>query len=337
MVLCSPFQKYLKNKCPLSVDEFLKDVLYHEDYGYYAQKNIIGSAGDYITAPEVSQVFGELIALWFIDLWYKFDRPVFVHLIELGPGHGTLIADILQVFKKFPDFFKSINLHLVEKSPSFRNIQQQALKTYPFWHVDLKTIPVGFTFLIANEFFDALLIKQFLGGKELFITANNNGFYKESSKHIKETCPQADLICHEISYRLKEGGGAALIIDYGDAVENRSGCTLQALYHHQKVDLFDFLGESDISHQVDFLALKDIFLKEGLYTFGTITQSEFLTKLGLEERTKKLIEKATFSQKSLLLSGAARLISPQHMGQIFKVLSVVSNPTLIPEGFHDPL
>jgi NADH dehydrogenase [ubiquinone] 1 alpha subcomplex assembly factor 7 len=312
-----------------------QDILLYSKNGYYANQHVIGRQGDFITAPEISQVFGEILALYYIDYWQRIGKPDHVTFVELGGGRGTLMADMVRIFSHFPDFIRALSLHIVDISPILRHQQITKIAAPITHHASLETVPESdTTFIIANEFFDALPVEQWIvnqdGKRPRLIDVNDTWYYIPHgiNEYIIETSEMSLNIAREIKRRLMHGGsthkstgGMALIIDYGDAVaarDIRKGDTLQAVYAHQKVSVFDHMGQADLSHHVDFKILIDVFTP--LST--TLTpQGTFLTTHGIMERTEYLASKAP-DQAATLRTGTARLISESAMGALFKVLCV---------------
>lgn len=287
---------------------------------------MIGSQGDFITAPEISQLFGEMLAFWCIAQWQEAGMPKSLHLIELGPGRGTLMQDILRIGGRQEGFLESLTVSYVEICPPLLEQQRQVLGEFPFvyWYPSLSEVPKGadFTIVIANEFFDTLPVRQFIGHEERMVRYSeqeNTLIFSPpgNPKTVKETCPAAEEIMHEIMQHLKPG--VALIIDYGDDTppESRFGDTLQALFQHKPVNVLQSLSFADLSHQVDFHKLCGIATN-----FRFQPQGNFLLKLGIEHRLEKLINIASPEQRFGLTTGATRLVAPTEMGQRFKVLEV---------------
>jgi NADH dehydrogenase [ubiquinone] 1 alpha subcomplex assembly factor 7 len=336
----------------ISVAQFMDLALYHQDFGYYRHQQPIGRAGDFITAPEVSQVFGELIGLWCIDLWQKMGQPAPIHLIELGPGRGTLMRDLLNAAKVMPAFLSNLNIHLVEVSESLKAIQQKTLvNSGVTWHQTLETVPQGSSIFIANEFFDALPIQQLIftanqwQERGIDITPAGDFIWTTVPASIKvpleagrqgeirEYCPLAQTILRQIAKRFSQNKGAALIIDYG-YTQPILGNTLQAMHRHAYHDILKDMGKVDLTAQVDFANLCKVLQEEGSYVCGPILQGDFLVNLGIELRTEHLCQKATPEQAMLLKSGTARLVSKSHMGH-FRVLAATSSQDLCPAGFEE--
>ncbi len=305
---------------------------------YYANKSIFGAEGDFITAPEISQIFGEMVGIWLLLQCEKYATTT-PHIIELGPGRGTLMKDILRVFKRYPHYRP--NIHLVETSQNLQDIQKKILlpSTHSIsWHKDFPKI-MGPTFIIANEFFDALPLQQYffqyhqwhevhvnydeafhivfspVDQKDLPINADEGAFF--------ETSPASHHYAKKIADYLHHHGGAALLIDYGDYIpQNRFGETFQALSQHRYVNPFDYLGEADLTYQVDFAALDSLFKKYSLATHFS-TQRDFLKAHGFEERLSKIL--STCSDASIKKDQyirAQRLVHPEAMGQLFKALEI---------------
>lgn len=357
--------KLIKLHGPITVSNYMTEALTNPKYGYYVNQNPFGQKGDFITAPEVSQMFGELIGLWFADLWIKMEAPDKVHLIELGPGKGTLMADILRVLEVLPEFLERIDIHLVEASPQLSEIQREKFKTFDgnkSWHETVKSaletseVEDEVTFIIANEFFDALPIRQFqkgeLGWHERMVAVNENGdglsnvlspFPVQDVKlpsdlidaelhSIIEVSPMAEYITAQIAKHFKRHQGAALFIDYG-YTEYKTGDTLQAVEKHAYTDVFKRPGHADLSAHVNFRKLIDIIEHIGIRSTGPIYQGKFLTNMGIEERVKSLCENATLEQKKDILAGLNRLMAPDEMGTLFKVSGLVTRSDIDVAGF----
>jgi len=336
--------KHLKQKIDiegtLTLAAFLEQVLYHPQWGYYAQHDPIGKEGDYITAPEMTQVFGELLALWAYTQWQNKGKPHPLALIELGPGKGTLMQDFLRVAQKYSDFMEVLHIYLLEKNHLLRTQQQEKLSLYHgkiAWVKDLEDIPPMSSLILANEFFDALPFQQFIYKQgqwwERYMTYEMNDFvYQDYPTNFQvpvfESVPEGSIYEHcalghdfayKIAERLRQAPGNALIIDYGYK-EPTLGDTLQGLRNHRYHPPFVDVGTADLTHHVNFSDLQQIFCHHSLPTPLIITMGDFLKGLGIVERTERLCQKATATQRQLLLTATARLISPNHMGSLFKVL-----------------
>ncbi|RZI45527.1 class I SAM-dependent methyltransferase [Candidatus Finniella inopinata] len=316
---------------PLTVKQFIEHALYHPLNGYYMTHPVFGAAGDYTTAPEMTQIFGELLAIWHLNYFAKLPTPPSsIALIELGPGRGTLMADMLRVFQRFPKFYDLLKVYLIEISPALKNIQRQKLAGHPVeWVQTLEdTSPSDVTFIIANEFFDALPIEQYVWIDEHWQTRQvgfvdgNLDFLGPKDVPIRQSCPDYDVYMQAINQRLKTSRGAAVMIDYGDDTDvgHIHGDTLQALHQHRPTSPFENIGHQDLSHAVDFGALKrqvDPILKTHL-----TTQRDFLLQLGLEQRLMALCQQAPPYEAMALKTAVARLVAPSAMGTLFKVLTI---------------
>jgi NADH dehydrogenase [ubiquinone] 1 alpha subcomplex assembly factor 7 len=327
----------LGNQSPMAVDEYFRTVMYHPLHGYYHRKIPMGRVGDYVTAPEISQVFGELIGLWCMDVWQKLNCPKEIALMELGPGRGTMMADLMRIAPLIPAFAQAVKIHLLEASPTLKGQQQTQLQAYPVtWHEDLTDLPAMPTIFIANEFFDALPHKQYQTQHGLWyerlINCHNETLSwilapEPTSLHqipydqaIVEIPQEGDEILSQVSRHLSRYPGAALIIDYGADAEHGYGDTLQGLHHHQRCSPFHAPGQSDLTFHVNFHHLTQTFKSHGISQTSLTTQGNFLQKMGIMERTHQLAQN---NPQATLAS--FRLISAQHMGQLFKVLGATSN------------
>lgn len=311
---------------PVTVAEYMERALGH----YYATQIPFGVTGDFTTAPEISQMFGEMIGAWLADIWQKSGRISAVQLIELGPGRGTLMADILRTARAWPDFHAALSVHLVETSPDLRKKQAQALGAYaPVWHDRLEDVPAGFSFIVANEFFDALPVHQFVvrNGERI---ERCIGFSRETQKFfftvdgdIVESSPASLSVMKEICRRLSASGGAALVIDYGYTESGATGDTLQAVSRHRYANIFERIGEQDLTAHVDFGALRDRAEQMSMTVYGPITQGDFLNMLGIAQRAEMLCRKASHAQQKDIMLALRRLTAPSEMGTLFKVLAVM--------------
>lgn len=300
---------------------------------YYATRDPFGVSGDFTTSPEISQVFGELIGAWLYDRWQHISAS-HSSLCECGPGRGTLMKDILRVTRN-TGLHESIDIALVETSPKLLEIQERALKlshTRIQWHKTIDTLPKLPLFLIANEFFDALPIHQYVNDEERKIGIREESLaFQPEGAVTQEISPTSITIMEKIALHIKTYGGAALIIDYGYANAAHVN-TLQAVRAHQYVPVLADPGEADITAHVDFSALMEAAEKTGAYAWGVTGQGEFLQAIGAQKRTNDLCRNASPQQKEKILSGVERLLSPQQMGRLFKVMAVTSDAEK-PPGF----
>jgi len=333
--LTETFRRLIAATGPISVMHYMGESNAH----YYASRDPLGAAGDFVTAPEVSQMFGELVGLWLADLWNRAGRPAKVHYVELGPGRGTLARDAL---RSMPRFGLEPQVHLVEGSPALRKVQLAAVADAQF-HDDLSSVPAdGPILLVANEFLDALPVRQIVrtpeGWREVVVAVDREGHFvpragerpmdaavpearREAPEGtVLETCPAAAAVMFEVAGRLARQGGAALFIDYGHA-EPRTGSTLQAVRAHRKVDPFDAPGEADLTAHVDFALLADVARSRGARWLGTADQGAWLRALGLEARAEALAASKP-GEREALAQAVERLAGDEQMGRLFKVMGL---------------
>jgi NADH dehydrogenase [ubiquinone] 1 alpha subcomplex assembly factor 7 len=325
----------IQSQGPIPLDQWMAAC----NQAYYAKGLALGASGDFITAPEISQVFGELAGAWCAVVWQMLGCPQPFSLIELGPGRGTLMADMLRAA---PALKQASGIHLIETSPALRQAQGEALKGLPvFWHERLEDAPEGPCLVIANEFFDALPIRQTITGPEgqaeRRIGLDGEGrfvFLPETPGIIEESCPAGLDVIRHLAAKLARHPGAALIFDYGYA-RSQPGDTLQAVRRHAFHPPLSDPGQADLTAHVDFEALKRAAEKEGAGVCGPLDQGVFLARLGIEERTRRLAAAAKPGQATLLVTGTRRLIAPSEMGTLFKALALVS-PQLAKDGAFLP-
>jgi NADH dehydrogenase [ubiquinone] 1 alpha subcomplex assembly factor 7 len=338
---------------PISLADFMAEALGHPRLGYYRQGVPVGAAGDFTTAPEISQMFGELVGAWLADRWLAIGRPTPVRLVELGPGRGTLMADALRATRAVTGFHAAIDLHLVEINERLKALQDTALGGFrPTWHARFDEVPEGPLLLVANEFFDALPIRQFErtlqgwtermvglaadGGRlHLALAPGTTPFaaaLPDAAPGAQaELSPAARQTAEAIGARIGRHGGWALIIDYGR--EGPLGSSLQAVRGHRTVDILDRPGESDLSAHVDFAALAGA---TGRRTFGPVGQGDFLQRLGILQRASALkVRAADAAARQALDAALARLIAPDQMGTLFRVLAIGDDRSPEPAGFSD--
>jgi NADH dehydrogenase [ubiquinone] 1 alpha subcomplex assembly factor 7 len=339
---------------PISVHDYMETALTHPEFGYYNRAEPFGVKGDFITAPETSQMFGELIGLWCVDAWSKLGAPNTFNLIELGPGNGTLMADALRSAQLVPEFGQAAKIHLVENSERLKTLQAAALSDYDVaWYADIPRFGDIPTLLVANEFFDALPIHQYIYSDDQwwkrFITCKEDQFEftldetptnipdapaPVSSGDILETCPLAETYLTRIYEQLALHNGAALIIDYG-AIETILGDSFQAVKGHSYTNPLSNPGESDLTAHVKFKKLEEIAKKHNLQIQGPTTQGRFLERLGIEARASMLGRKATSNQKQQILASLKRLTSAEEMGTLFKAFAVSHGMKDAPAGFGE--
>jgi SAM-dependent MidA family methyltransferase len=310
---------------------------------YYAARDPFGAAGDFTTAPEISQAFGEGLGLWCAVVWEQMGRPDPVILAELGPGRGTLMADALRaVAEVVPDFRAALRLHLVEASPRLRETQRARLGGDVIWHQEIASLPPGPALILANEFFDALPVRQFIRRgdtwTERFVV---DGAFVERPAQDAPPLPGAapEGAVQEVSEASRAAvaalaarpGAALLILDYGPAAGG-FGDTLQAMRAHAAADPLAEPGSRDITAHVDFAALAAAAREAGAATHGPLPQGLFLQRLGLATRAAALA-RARPSQAAAQLSAAQRLLAPEAMGRLFKALAVCDAALPTPPGF----
>jgi len=340
------------------VAQFMTLALHDAEAGYYTTRQPFGAAGDFTTAPEISQMFGEMLGLWCVQVWHDQGQPRQKRLVELGPGRGTLMADALRAAKAAPEFLIGLEVVLIEASPMLREAQAEKLKGcgVPIrWanHFDdsLSDRPL---FLLANEFFDALPVRQYVktqtGWRERMVVANGEALKfalapmprpasaipasraAAPDGGVYEVSAAATALSGAIAHVVAEQGGGALFIDYGYGEDLGFGETLQAVGDHQFVDLLAEPGEVDLSAHVDFHALGESARHGGAAVYGPMSQGAFLADLGITARAEQLIA-ANPSAASSLLKAVARLIHPNEMGNLFKALAIVPHSAARPPGF----
>ena len=346
---------------PLTVARYMREALLHPEHGYYTTREPFGVAGDFITAPEISQVFGELIGLWCAAVWQQIGSPEKIALIEFGPGRGTLMADALRATRIVPGFSDAIDVHLVEASPRLRSLQRETLAdTGVTWHDGLETLPHLPSLMIGNEFFDALPIRQLIyrgdawrercivwsddndapgwsdmAAPDALIRLAPERTAPATEGDIFEICEDGRLIAEATAQHISRYGGAGLFLDYGHG-KSAYGDTFQALRRHDYVDVLDAPGTADLTAHVDFDALLASAAGGGADCFGTVTQGQFLSALGIETRVERLAREASPRQTATLRSSARRLIEPTEMGTLFKAVAIAAPGMGTLPGFGPP-
>jgi NADH dehydrogenase [ubiquinone] 1 alpha subcomplex assembly factor 7 len=339
---------------PMTVDRFMTLCLGHPRHGYYMARMPFGRQGDFVTAPEVSQIFGELIGVWCLAAWEVMGRPDPIRLVELGPGRGTLMADLLRTCRIAPAFEAALRIDLVEASPRIAESQRQTLAQarQPIaWHASLDTVPPGPMILIANEFFDAIAIRQLerRGGRwhERVIGLDQEGNLglglapdpvddrlvpawagTAAEGAIAEISPARGQLAEAVGARLAAAPSLALIIDYGH-LSSATGDTLQAVAGHRRAEFLDRPGEADITAHVDFAALAGSLRKAGAAVYPTMDQGSFLAAMGLAARVAALQRGRDATAQAETAAAAARLAAADQMGHLFKVLGA-GHPDLPP-------
>jgi len=346
----------IKKDSVLSLDKFINESLYNEKLGYYMKSNPFGEKGDFITSPNISILFSEMIAIWIISFWENLNCPEQFNLIELGAGNGEMMTIMINTFKKFPQFKNSCNIKILEKSRHLKKVQKKIIKVGEVeWLNDLKNLDNLPCIFIANEFFDALPIKQFIKKKgkwfERYVKFNNkiNSEYldilfdiKKLEKEVKfkvslkqnfiEYSPLALEYLKIITNKINNNGGGILIIDYG-YLEKEMKNTIQAVSKHKYTNIFNNFRNSDITYNLSFNLISQIIGKLGSFFQVTTTQKKFLTKLGILKRAEILSKNMLFSKKADMYFRVKRLIDEKQMGNLFKVTFITKKKCKFKLGF----
>jgi SAM-dependent MidA family methyltransferase len=359
--LLAEINKLIKSSGPIPVWRYMQLCLMHPRYGYYLSRDPLGREGDFITAPEVSQMFGELLGLWTASVWKAIGSPPLLRLIEMGPGRGTMMADALRALRVLPPLYQALSIHLVEVNPVLREKQKATLSGSRniTWHDTIDDVPDGPSVIFANEYFDVLPIHQAVksenGWHERTVELDDSGklvFGAASDPMprfevllpswvraapvgaVFEWRPDAEIM--KIASRVRDQEGAALIIDYGH-LRSDAGDTFQAISRHSFTDPLKDPGEADVTAHVDFQALARAAEDLGAAVHGPVPQGDFLKRLGIETRAISLMAKASHEVSEDIASALKRLIGggSSGMGQLFKVLAI-SEPNLTTlAGFYD--
>ena len=350
--------KQIAQTGPLPISRFIEIVLGHPEHGYYRRQNPIGAAGDFTTAAEISGLFGEMCGVYLAHMYEIAGQPDNTQIVELGPGHGSLMADMLHIWGHTMPNMADLPIQLVETSPQLRTIQKQRIKAASIaWHDDVQSLPNAGLFGVANEFFDALPIDQAvwrqrawrhrlvtvvhgalgfvdgpaLSASELARWQITNDHQNMTEGSIAEYCPAAEPIMQQLAGRIARHGGACLIIDYGK--NDNFSDSLQAVSTHKPVDLFYQPGNADISHWVDFAALRRTAINRGARFLGPVTQADFLMAIGLRERAENAARLCDADGRRALFASVDRLVGAHHMGTAFKVGLIVPAGDGVPVGF----
>ncbi len=339
---------------PITIERYMELSLLDPDHGYYTRQQPFGAAGDFVTAPEISQMFGELLGLWCYAAWQAAGAPHPALLAELGPGSGTLMADALRAIESATGRPQPFDIVLVEASDRLVRQQCDALSGRTVsWCSDVEDLPFhGPAFIIANEFLDALPVRQFVrttaGWQErlvmveddtiAFVLGTDTGGLAASlpdapTGRVCEISPARDRIARGIAARLAAGGGAILVIDFtapGMPVRD----TLQAVRHHRQVDRLATPGKADLAAAVDFAALGRVATSQGLEVFGPMYQGAFLKELGIAARTERLKQSVTPETADRIDQDLHRLTSPDAMGEDFRVMALLPAGCIPPAGFE---
>ncbi len=352
-MLKKAIEKRILSGVPMPLIQYMSLCLTDPNHGYYMKKSGLGKGEDLVTAPELTQMFGEMIGAWVADVWQQMDRPQDIQLVELGPGRGTLMLDILTILRMFPGL-SDLGIHMLEISPHLIRIQKSMLSGLPVdWHqtIDkvlekIRGLPAIF---VANEFFDALPIQQFIrterGWRQMLVDTKDNAltlipdalpscvaippYHHYPIGTIYELSPMGLEIAKKIGHHIKAFGGGVLIMDYG--YEYGVGSTLQAAKKHKNVSIFDFPGDSNLTAHVRFSDLRHTFESQGLKDVFYLTQKDFLKALGIEGRAQALKSLTTKVKQQMIDLVVDRLIGdhdPEYnMGFVSKVLGAVNLQT----------
>jgi SAM-dependent MidA family methyltransferase len=358
MSLKSRITELIEAQGPMSVAQFMTMALLDPREGYYATRDPFGAGGDFTTAPEISQMFGEMVGLWLVQAWADQGSPKNPRLVELGAGRGTLMADILRVAKVAPEFTADLDVVLVEASPALQEIQADKLRglgaDISWQHQFDDSLADRPLFLVANEFFDALPLRQYVktdrGWCERMVTVADGELTFALAPvpvpssaipadragapdgGVYEASPAAAALAEDVAGIVASRGGAALMIDYGYGEASGFSETLQAVSGHRFADALAEPGEDDISAHVDFAALAQAGRRGGAAVFGPATQGLFLANIGIVERAEQLM-KANAGEAGKLLAAVERLIGNDQMGKLFKVLAFAPPSTSAMAGF----
>ena len=324
----TPLERALRERIraegPITVEAFMEAC---NSY-YYSTRDPLGAAGDFTTAPEMSQMFGEIIGAALADVWKRAGTPVGAVYAELGPGRGTLASDAVRVLRSFGWHG---DVHLVETSPVLRDMQRSAMGEVE-WHDSPDELPDKPLLLVANEFLDALPVRQFIGGIERRVIIAAGGLAFDRDGDIIEDSPSRDEATRSIARKLVDRGGVALIIDYGHA-QTAHGDTFQAMRRHRYAPVLDSPGEQDLTAHVDFGAAARAARGAGAAVTKVVTQGEWLTRLGIEARAQAL-SRANPDRAADIGADLRRLTSPDEMGSLFKVMAVHSPRWPAPAGLE---
>ncbi len=345
-----------KKNYNLPLDKFINFSLYDKKYGYYMKKNPFGKEGDFITAPNISRLFSEMIAIWIVSFWQSLGSPKKFNLIELGAGNGEMMKDLIESFKNFPIFLNSCNLMIHEKSSSLIKIQKKKLtKTKIRWIPRLNKIKKEPCIFIANEFFDAIAIKQFRKEGniwfEKFVNLKKNdkaSFFekkidiKKIEKKIKfkisknqnfiEYSELGFIYLKDITKIIKKNTGGLLMIDYGYN-EKKMKNTLRAISNHKFANILENIGNIDITHNINFDLFKNFIKQMGGLENNLSTQKEFLLKMGIKQRAEIISRNQSFLKKADIYYRLGRLIDEKQMGNLFKVLLIKNKKNKFKLGF----
>ena len=335
--------KFFQKKKNFPVDKFFQKILYDKKNGYYATKQPFGKKGDFITAPKISNLFSEIIAVWIISTWQVLGKPKKLNIIELGPGDGSLAKILIKVFEKFPEFNAAKKIYLYEVSNFLKDVQERNINNNNIkWIKNFRNINDGPVIFFGNEFFDAIPIKQFkykkgiLFEKHYTLDKNNKvkEIFKKASKqdllniHSYKSLKKLKFIefpkygfkeLKKITKKIVQLKGCLLMIDYGYLKPNNQN-TLQSVMNHKKNSLLNNLGKADITSHVNFKLLNEFFIKNNLKVKKVISQQKFLKNMGIIERAEMIGKNMKFTEQSNMYLRLKRLLNRDQMGELFKVV-----------------
>jgi len=346
----------ISNNKHVPFDKFIDIALYHKKTGYYMKKNPFGKDGDFITAPNISILFSEMLAIWCIAFWEHLGYPKKINIIELGAGNGEMMYQMIKVFERFNKFRESSNYFILEKSQFLKKIQKKKLNSHKItWLNSINKLKNGPNIFLANEFFDALPIKQFIKKNnkwyEKSIKKNNINKYEfvnvitniknlekkieinlSKNQKIIEFSPLTYDYLNIISKKINTFQGGLLIVDYG-YLKKKMRDSLQSIYKHKFNNILDNFSKSDITYNLNFFLLKKIVKKLNLKVAGLTSQRNFLTRLGILNRAEILAKNLQFSKKADIYNRIKRLIDRNFMGELFKVMFVTGKNIKFKLGF----
>ena len=335
----------LKQKKSLPLDQFIDMALYNKKFGYYMKKNPFGKKGDFITSPLISNLFGEIITIWCVAFWKNLNKPKKIIITELGPGDGTLCRDIINASKNFGDFYKCLEIYLLEKSNKLKKIQKEKVKSKKVkWINKISEIKHGPLIFLGNEFFDSLPIKQIYKKNKKFFerhvallnskSKNIKFINKKANINLIKNIKKFNLVSDEniieyplnaikylnlIANKILKFDGGLLIFDYG-YTSQKSKDTLQSILKHKPQNIFSNIGEADISAHINYKLFSEVLIKNNLLVKRIVNQNEFLQKLGIVERANIISKNMSFAEKANLYYRLKRLLHYDEMGNLFKVM-----------------